>query len=427
MTISLESKRDHKTLNFLFLLIPIFFLSSVSVSNLLCIVYLTTIFYYIKKYNLKIKTDILDLILFLFFCVIIISSLREIFLYNKSQIEILTLEIFEKLSIIRFFFVYFLTKNILLHNLIRFENFFKTSLFCTIFISINIILMHLIGNDIFGNKEIANRFSTIFGERAIAGTYLLNFFFFGLIFFYYLDKQNTLIRFFFIILVGLGILLSFDRMPFLLFLIFFFFICILSIKKDYRLLIIMITILPVFFLIILKYEKLYKRYVVTYIEVIAEKNFRVNKTEDKIINYYSYGSIYKDSINIIFFEKTFIGSGKSSFSSRCKSYRLQTDKKSLKDGYFDACPRHTHNLYLEILVSGGILSFFLFISTIIIKFFLLAKYTFIKNSSYYLVNSILIITLILEVFPFRSYGNIFNSYNGFFFFFKFDFFFLLFN
>ena len=177
MIINLNSKENNKILNILFLLIPVSFLFPVSFSNIFCIIYLLTTFYFLKKYNLNIRTDILDIILFFFFCIIITSSLIEIIIYNDSTTENLSLSILKKVSVIRFFFVYWLTKNILQYNLIKIESFLKVSLFCITFISINIILMHLIGNDIFGNKETANRFSTIFGERAVAGTYILNFFF----------------------------------------------------------------------------------------------------------------------------------------------------------------------------------------------------------------------------------------------------------
>jgi len=189
MIISLKLKKRENILNLLFLFLPINFLLPVSYSNMFCIIYLFTTFFFFKKYNLNFKKDILDLVIFFFFCIIITSSLREILILNDFKKEDLIVKIFNKISVIRFFFIYWLTKNILQYNLVKIENFFKISLYCVIFVSINILLMHLIGNDIFGNKEFANRFSTIFGERAVAGTYLLNFFFFGLVFFFFVFKK----------------------------------------------------------------------------------------------------------------------------------------------------------------------------------------------------------------------------------------------
>jgi len=247
MIINFISKKNNKILNILFLSIPAAFLLPINFSNIFCIIYLLTTFYFLRKYDLNIKTDIVDIILFFFFCIIITSSLVEIIIYNDFITENLSLNILNKVSVIRFFFVYWLTKNILQYNLIKIESFFKVSLFCMVFISINIILMHLIGNDIFGNKETANRFSTIFGERAIAGTYLLNFFFFGFIYFYCLNKKNILIKFFFILSTGLGLLLSLDRIHFILFVTFFFFIFLLKFKKISKLFLIFFFFILIFF------------------------------------------------------------------------------------------------------------------------------------------------------------------------------------
>jgi len=417
MIINFNFKQNNNVLNILFLLIPVLFLLPVNFSNIFCIIYLLTAFFFLKKNKLNVKTDIIDIILFFFFCIIITSSLIEMISYNVVITGNLLLNIVEKVSVIRFFFVYWLTKNILQYNLIRIESFFKVSLFCIAFISINIILMHLIGKDIFGNKEISGRFSTIFGERAIAGTYLLNFFFFAFIYVYSLNKKN-LIVFFFILITGLGILLSLDRMPFILFVIFFFFICLLNLKKDYKLFIIFLIVIAIFLFLIQKYEKLSSRYSrLIYSEVVELKDI-VHKKEADTTRFFSYSRIFRDSINTIFYEKKLIGSGKSSLNSRCRDYRLQTDEKSIVYGYAYACPRHSHHLYLEILLAGGVIGFITFLIAIIIKFFVLIKNILLKKNSDYIINSILLTAFLVEIFPFRTYGNIFNSYNGLFFFFK---------
>jgi len=419
MIINFNSKENNKILNISFLLIPVVFLFPVSFSNIFCIIYLLIGFYFLKKNSLKTKTDILDIILFFFFCIIITASLAEIIIYNDSIIENLSLNILNKVSIIRFFFVYWITKNILQYNLINIKSFFKVSFFCVTFISINIILMHLIGNDIFGNKQFTNRFSTIFGDRPIAGTYILNFFFFSFIYVYCLNKKNILISFFFILLSGLGILLTLDRMPFILFVSFFLFISLLNLKKNYKLFIIFLIITPIFLFSILKYEKLYEHYArLLNLEVKETKILFFDKNKTDTFHIYSYSSIFKDSINTIVFEKTLFGSGKSSFYLRCKNYRLQNDIQSKLIGYADACPKHTHHLYLEILITGGVLGLITFVIAIMIKFFVLIKNIFFQKKSYYTISSVLLTAFLVEIFPLRSYGDFLSSYNGFFFFFK---------
>jgi hypothetical protein len=219
--------------------------------------------------------------------------------------------------------------------------------------------------------------------------------------------------------VGLGILFSLDRAPFILFLVFYSLICLLNLKKDYKLTITAVLIFTMFYFSILKYDIVFSRYSAL-LNIEAKKliELSTNKTNENKINQYTYASIYKDAINTIFFEKTLIGSGNSSFFSRCRDYRLKTDPLSIVYGYSNACPRHTHHLYLEILIAGGIIGALTFIIVILMKFLLLLKSVLEQKSHYYTINSILIIAFLLEIFPFRSYGNILNSYNGLFFFFK---------
>jgi len=419
VSLKFNLKNGYELINIFFLSIPIVFFLPVNISNIFCILYLTIVLYFFKKNNLKIKIDILDKIFFLFFFIIIVSSLKETSSYNLTK-ENLVFDIISKISLVRFFLIYLLTKNILQYNLVEIKSFLKVSVFCTIFISINIILLHTIGFDLFGNKPMGGyRLSTIFGERMIAGTYLLNFFFFGLIYFYYY-KKNNLIKYFFIFLIGLSIFLSSDRSPLILFLIFYFFLCLLNFRKDYKFTIIMISLLLIFFVLFLKNEKFKRLYgSIFFVEMSVITEPLINKTiKNTYASYYGYHQIYKDSVNTIFFTKTLIGSGKSSFYTRCRDYRLRNDPKSIEYGYAYACPNHTHNLYLEILIAGGLLGAMVFIVAIIIKFFLLTKNMLLQKPSYYTLNSILILSFLIEIFPFRPYGAIFNSYNGLFFFFK---------
>ncbi len=83
------------------------------------------------------------------------------------------------------------------------------------------------------------------------------------------------------------------------------------------------------------------------------------------------------------------------FIPRCKDYRLQTDIQSVLHGYAYACPKHTHNLYLEILIAGGILGFVTFVVAIMTKFFILIKNLLLKKKSCYAIGSILLSAFLL--------------------------------
>lgn len=136
-------------LNILFSLIPIIFLFPINIVNIICIIYLGLALYYFKKIRLKIKIEILDIIIFIFFLLIIASSLIVSFSSKYFIKENFIYDIIDKIAIIRYFFVYFLIKIIFQNNLIKIDGFFKISVFCIIFVSINILLMHLIGTDVF--------------------------------------------------------------------------------------------------------------------------------------------------------------------------------------------------------------------------------------------------------------------------------------
>ena len=104
-------------------------------------------------------------------------------------------------------------------------------------------------------------------------------------------------------------------------------------------------------------------------------------------------------------EKFFIGSGIKSFQSKCnKLYRI--NKKLL-------CAPHTHNLYLEILVSTGILGLIIFVS--FICKIIIENVKIIINKNNINKKNLVILSLILiisEVFPLRSYGSILQTVNG---------------
>jgi len=97
----------------------------------------------------------------------------------------------------------------------------------------------------------------------------------------------------------------------------------------------------------------------------------------------------------------FLGSGHKSFNINC------FDVKNFTNNLLITCSTHPHNIYLEVFSSTGLFGFFIFI------FFLLTLFTsLIKNFDQNKNYSIFIIVMILELIPFRSYGSIFTSING---------------
>jgi len=411
-----------KIFDFFLFLIPIIFLSSFAISTIACSIYCLIIFLILKQKKIKIKIDILDKILFIFFILIITSSLQENILNQTFKSTENIIKLTKDVALIRFFFIYLLIKNIFNYDLVNAKNFFKWCFFASIFLSLNIFLMHLIGYDLFLNTiNLHDRYSSVFGDRSIAGSYILNFFFFALIFFNFIKKKNIIFfESFFVFLIGLAILLTLDRSPFILYILSIILIGILSLKKKPLFFLSVIISILIYLIVIINYDKVLQRY-----EKLVNKEFdnykiitskAFNSSAPTSIGYYSYGFILKDTYNIVLFEKFILGSGSKSFYERCKKYRLNSSNES----WAAACPAHAHNLYGEIIISGGLIGLLFFLTFIILKILnLLKKIIFIKNKNiYYNICLILFISLIIELIPLRSYGNVFNTYNGFFLFFK---------
>jgi hypothetical protein len=96
-----------------------------------------------------------------------------------------------------------------------------------------------------------------------------------------------------------------------------------------------------------------------------------------------------------------IGTGVKSFNLSCaEEYKKNNNL---------LCAPHAHNLYLEILINTGFLGFLIFISYIFNILKKTKQIFFSKRNNIYLY---LLIILICELFPFRSYGSIMQTVNG---------------
>ena len=105
-------------------------------------------------------------------------------------------------------------------------------------------------------------------------------------------------------------------------------------------------------------------------------------------------------VNVIF------GNGIKSFRVDCIELRDHKENR--------LCSNHPHNYYLEILTETGIVGFiFVTISVLIFFVFILKNLRFFRENN--IENFILlsaVISLILEMFPFRSTGSLFTTNNA---------------
>jgi O-antigen ligase len=402
----------HTFIKALFYLFPFFMLLESAFITFYLTIFTISIlfFYYLKK--IEIKFDNIDYLIIIFFLLKFITTLFNInilgnFFFFKSILDF------------RFLIFFIVIRKLIFHELVNLRFLFLVALSCTIFLSLDIIYQNINGKDLFGNLPFDGRFNGTFEHEAIAGGYIQKNFLFALCIIFLLKIKN-LNKFFLLtfvtIILGSGILLSFDRMPFIIFLLIIF-LLIISLKQ-YKIFfgLNLFFLFAIFISLFYSYEKLQYRYFSLYNEFDTKKIKNIStisKTEqinslgvqeDNKKEFTGYFKIYKTAF-YIWSENPIIGSGTRSFQKVC--LKMQLREKNI------TCSTHPHNIYFEILSNQGLLGFtlfILFIITLLINFYKKITSDFSKNKN--IINKIFLIILISELWPLRSYGSIFQTVNG---------------
>jgi len=372
------------------------------------------IFLFINK--IKIKIFFTDYLIFIFFFSSIISTIIS---YGNSNYIILA----KSISDIRFALLFLLIRNLFFYKIIRINTLLTLSFVCVIFLSLDILLQFIYGKDILGYTIIDGRYGGIFGKEAIAGSYIQKFSILAILASCYFKFKNNQKKrwliFFTIILLGMGILMTLDRAPFFIYILSLFLLFILF--KNYRIIIFssLITIIILFSIMYKNNNLVQHRYGPIYLNakiIILEITNLI--TKEKKSNEYpfsvqemtmqtgiEYFKLFNSAI-YTFKNNFFIVSGSKSFYKSCNE--LIKYRKDL------LCAPHPHNIYLEILINQGIVGiviFFIFLLSILKKYYLDLIATKKNNFEKILILSFFII-FITELWPLRSYGSIFQTVNG---------------
>jgi hypothetical protein len=370
----------------------------------------------IYKKQLKIKLLLVDYLIFLLFFLSIFSTLKNIAALGNI---IFIKSIFD----IRFAIFFLIIRNILSNKIVNLRILSIISLFSSVLLSLDIFLQHLIGHDIFGFRPFNGRYNGFFEHEAIAGGYIQKHFLLSLLIIFLLDfKKNTknFLIFFIITILGLGTLLSLDRMPFLIF-IFTMFILIIFLKNFRGLFTSNILIMSILFIVLIaNYETVKIRYEYTNRDINFSKILDIpiikykiksadNKNdtsfENKKIFFGDYYKLYNAAHQIILKNYIF-GSGVKSFMHEC--LKLPTNTNNI------SCNNHPHNIYLEIFVNLGIIGMSNFIVILFLTINKIIKFLLKKNidNKEKIILVFFLTIFIAELIPFRSYGSIFQTNNG---------------
>ena len=435
-------KNPYLLINLIFSFFPISFIIGSFAVNLNLLIFCCWGLFYLRSKILKIKYEYTIKIIFLFFLVVFFSTSLSVIkaLYFKEYTEI-DLDRFIK-SIVFFRYFLFLLTIYLLNkfNILNFKYFFLVSSLSALILSLDLIYQYVFGFDLIGLQGYEYRNSGFFGDEFIAGTYLQRFGIFTLLFIILVLKNKNHSKFFLCVLVicllGVGILVSGNKMPLFLF-IFGLLIAYISKLKIKKILSAgLIALLLILQLIISSNEQMKNLYgaffhhakntIVMTTKVKTIPNVKVLEKEEQMkqlvssdhIPWESFQKrIFLTAIDTWKFNRVF-GNGIKSFREVCHKLREMPNFNLEEDLYPGKknrlCSNHPHNYYFEILSETGVVGLIvIFILGLIFVNFIFKNHKLLKENN--VENFILasaIISLILETFPLRTSGSLFTTNNS---------------
>lgn len=400
----------------------------------------------VKRLNFRFKNIYwLIIFLFLYISLLTVIKLEDLELLYKTVPNWSTENhpVAKSLLLFRFLILIFVIDTLFFNKILKLRTFLLISLFCASFVSFDIILQYLVGHDLFGFESKARWNSGPFGDELIAGAYLQKLSFLSIFYFFSKKNFNKKLLIFLIAFYAASMLLAGNKMSLLLFLFGCFLVFIFS-KKLRLVMSLGIIIFIGISSVILKTDKNFAdAYRVFYGHINFLKPPKIKSTgiekaevkteEEKMVDKKSFTVLkqpyYGDYGNIrIFFlrgsghsrvfmaaiemwkEEPVFGFGLKSFRVKCWDILPQIKNLS--------CSTHPHNYYLELLSETGIIGFILIIIFFLIL--LLQSFNYLKKNNqsnnpekYFLVP--IMIIFFLEIWPLRSSGSFFTTWNATFF------------
>lgn len=407
-----------KILNFLIFLFPLSFIFGNLIVNLE-IVFISCLGIFIYKKNIFYAFDKKILFIFcLFFLILILSTI----VYHNFDIQ--NEQIIKSIIFLRYLILFLVIGTAIKNDDLNFKLLFLSCFFISLFLSADIVFQYFFDKNLFGYSSETNHNSSIFGPELIAGGLIQKLSLLGVIFISFITQKFNkiiLLMFFFVSIVAFGVLLSGNRMPFLLFILS---ICVsLFFFKKYRLLIIASFTIILFLLInLINNNEVYKKNLISFYNnsiniVMIFKNEIGNKShsdKDELFKFGSgHGLIYISALDT-WLDKPYLGSGIKSFRINCKKrefifYPGKTEHGGQKNR---TCAPHPHNYYLEILNDTGFIGLLVLMIGIFLISFKNINFYKSKEFKFKLINYLLILSLFIEFFPIRSSGSFFSTGNA---------------
>ncbi len=409
----------------IFMLVPVFLITGPALPDIaitFSVIFFLYNFIVIKK-DYVFFTDRFFQITIIFWTSIIFISF---FAYDKSnsiQDSLIFIRILSIPTIAYFFF---------LNDEKKLKTIISIIFFCVVFVLIDTLFQYLnytsefgFGRDLLGFKsEWYGRLTGPFKNELIPGAYLAKFSLLGYLFFFFYQniKYKNFYEIFYLGLVGLVCFASGERMSLATFFLAMLFLLIFL--KSKRLIIILAIFFSVSLIIIsIKFHPFYNDYEILssthyHQGLVVEKYYECNNNNEgkctKIIelqpnfikviknfNSSAYGEIYHVALKM-FMDNPITGIGISNYEDLCLS---ENKYRNIMKNY--NCASHPHNLYLQWLSEGGLITFLLFMLLIINIIYLLVK---TNNSE--VIKYISIASIIILFWPIMSTGSLIKNWNG---------------
>lgn len=402
----------YNLINIIISLIPLSYIAGNLILNLNILILLITTSILFRTEIFKVELNKIDKIILLFFVYTVFNGVFNNYLnFNFSNASDQNVVLNKSLLYSRYFLLYLFFRFLIERELINFKLMFWSFGLASLFVSIDVIIQNFVGKDIFGFEGGSRRLGGPFGEEYIAGAFIQKFFIFlvfGILLFFKTERRwlfNILI-FLVLILSGMGILFSGNRVPLFLFILTLALIFFYEKKIRHVLIILSIVFMTAFAYLIKTNQDIYYSYI-----RFAHKSFQIID--------YAKERIKTDRVDILnahikeiesgiltWQQNKFFGGGIKSFYFNCTKIN-----KFMMENYLKSCNSHPHNYYLEILGILGIVGFLI----ILIMFFVVTVRALkfihfsenITEKSKFLIP--FFIALIIEIFPFKTTGSFFTT------------------